>query len=111
MDMDLSTPVFGTCSRMERRNPGRGPALRHAPAGAMPGHRLGGVRASAARSSSATAADCGWAPPQLLLDQRELLARRLGLALAVPHAGIEPAARQQLRMRAALDDRRRGRAP
>src|SRR6516164_3627762 len=38
----------------------------------------------------------------LLLDQRELLARGLGLALAVPHAGIEAAARQQLRMGVAL---------
>src|SRR5579871_5498520 len=40
----------------------------------------------------------------LLLDERELLARRLGLALAVPHAGIEAAAQEELLMRSALDD-------
>src|ERR1700725_2563 len=40
----------------------------------------------------------------LLLDEGELLARRLGLALAIPHAGIEAALRQQLRVSAALDD-------
>src|SRR6202521_5920466 len=37
-------------------------------------------------------------------DPRQLFARLLGLALAVPHAGIEPALGEQLMMAAALDD-------
>src|ERR1700730_15509086 len=40
-----------------------------------------------------------------IVDQRQLLARALGLTLPVPHAGVEPAACQQLVVGAALDDR------
>src|SRR5262245_28052603 len=40
----------------------------------------------------------------ILGDPREALARLLGLALAVPHAGVEAAGGEQRLMGAALDD-------